>query len=409
MSIDLEGFAPQSTNRAVGLRNPVEILRCLVALPSVNPNCYDQSGPIYYENRMTSWLVEFFEGLDIPYECQEVFPGRHNVIARLDIPGASRTILMDAHQDTVPVEGMTIPPFEAVVKNGRLYGRGACDVKGGMASMLAAFAQLADERPAGAANVLMACTVDEEYTAIGAQHLASSWGSSPLSDFVIGAAPEICLVAEPTELHVIVAHRGVVRWKIRTRGRACHSSQPENGINAIYQMARILTGLEEYAAALPATLPPHQLCGSPTLSVGRVQGGISVNIVPDECEIEIDRRLIPGETPQQAMRDLETFLRQRIDVDFEMDSPWVAMEALSDSNNSAWSDELLKRIFSVAGPRTTQGALYGTNASRYSNAGVPSLIFGPGSIQQAHTVDEWIEIEQLHLAQEIYYRFCTGE
>lgn len=408
MSIDLRGQTPP-TAETLPIRNPVEILSSLIALPSVNPNSHDLTGPTFYESRMTAWLVNFFEHLDVPCECQEVFPGRHNVIARLDSPGATRTILLDAHQDTVPVEGMITPPFQAVIRNGRLYGRGACDVKGGMASMLAAFAQLVDERPVGAANVIMSCTVDEEYTAIGAQCLANAWSEEAGSDLIVGAAPDLALVAEPTELNVIVAHRGVVRWKIRTTGRACHSSQPENGVNAIYKMARLLTCLEDFARELPGTLPPHPLCGSPSMSVGKIAGGISVNIVPDECEIEIDRRLAPGEEPVRAMQEVEAYMRSRTDIDFEMLPPWVAMEALSDVNSGDAADELLRQIADVAGPRTRQGALYGTNASRFANAGVPSLIIGPGSIQQAHTVDEWIEIEQLHLAQEIYYRFCVGE
>lgn len=408
MSIDLKGQSPIAAG-VVSLRNPVEILKCLIALPSVNPNSHDLIGPTFYESRMTSWLVNFFDRLDVPCECQEVFPGRHNVVARFTSPGATRTVLMDAHQDTVPVEGMTTPAFQAILKNGRVYGRGACDVKGGMASMLAAFARLVDEAPLGAANVIMSCTVDEEYTAIGARQLAFAWNSEADSDLIIGTLPDLALVAEPTELNVIVAHRGVVRWKIRTRGRACHSSQPEDGVNAIYKMARLLNCLEEYARNLPGTLAPHPLCGSPSMSVGRITGGISVNIVPDECEIEIDRRLAPGEEPVQAMQDVEAYLRARVDVDFEMLPPWVAMEALSDGNNGEAANELLRHISDVAGPRARQGALYGTNASRFAHAGVPSLIFGPGSIQQAHTVDEWIEIDQLHLAQEIYYRFCAGE
>jgi len=407
MSTELQDLAQLPVASEPSRYDPVEILCSLIALPSVNPNSHDLAGPEYHESRMTAWLGDFFESLDVPCLFQEVHPGRHNVIAQLMIPGATRTVLLDAHQDTVPVEGMIIPPFQPVIRNGRLYGRGACDVKGGMAAMLSAFAQLAEERPAGSANVLMACTVDEEYTATGAQCLADIWEQGSRSDLGL-PVPDLCLVAEPTDLNVIVAHRGVVRWKICTAGRACHSSQPENGVNAIYKMARILDCLEDYARMLAKNVPHHPLCGGAALSVGRISGGISVNIVPDQCEIEIDRRLVPGETPSSAMQEIETYLRSRLDVDFEMAPPWVAMEALSDTHNSFWADELLQHIAHVTGPKQKQGALYGTNAGRYARQQIPSLIFGPGSISQAHTVDEWIEISQLSLARDVYARFCRG-
>lgn len=409
MFTEIQGPVRCSSSNAIVAKNPLEILRSLVALPSVNPSSHDAVDPTFYEGRVTHWLMKFFESLDVPYECQEVFPGRHNVIARFESPTATRTILLDAHQDTVSVEGMTIPPFQPVLKHGRLYGRGACDVKGGMASMLAAFASLVEERPLGAANVLMACTVDEEYTATGAKKLAEQWGPQGIADTLCACGvPDVCLVAEPTELNVIVAHRGVIRWKLRTTGRACHSSRPEDGVNAIYKMGRILQCLQTYAHKLSKSGPQHHLCGGAALSVGRICGGTSVNIVPDECIIEIDRRIVPGEDSQQAMADLNQYLRQRLDVDFEMLSPWVDAEALSDAHNAVWADELLQYIHAVAGRHEKQGALYGTNASRYANVGIPSLIFGPGSIAQAHTADEWIDVEQLYLAREIYYRFCVG-
>ncbi|HWL10619.1 MAG TPA: M20/M25/M40 family metallo-hydrolase, partial [Planctomicrobium sp.] len=202
---------------------------------------------------MTDWLIQFFQQLDVPYEIDEVLPGRYNIIARYDSPGATRTILLDAHQDTVPVDGMVVEPFQPMIKNGRLYGRGACDVKGGMAAMLAAFAQLVQERPLGAANVLMSCSCDEEYTARGAMALADHWKRDISGDSLFSTPPDICVVAEPTDLNVVVAHLGVVRWKLRTEGRACHSSRPHEGRNAIYQMSELLNLIQNYIEELPAT------------------------------------------------------------------------------------------------------------------------------------------------------------
>jgi acetylornithine deacetylase len=386
----------------------LDILRELVAIPSVNPMGRDVSGPEFFEARLGDWLVEFFRRLDVRWQRLEVSPGRSNVIARIDRPGARQTILLDAHQDTVPVDGMTIPPFTPEVREGRLYGRGACDVKGGMAAMLWAFARLARERPASAAHVVLSCTCDEEFTATGARSLAKLWSTPDGAASLVPAPPDVCLVAEPTDLHIVVAHRGAIRWKLRTIGRACHSSRPHEGVNAIYKMAEVLRGLEQYAAELPHCTPHHPLCGSATISVGLIRGGISVNTVPDECLIEIDRRVIPGEDPAQVIPHVTAYLRERMDVDFEMLPPWLDGATLSDENNGAWADRLLHHIAAVAGPKEKQGAWYGTNGSRFAAAGVPSLVFGPGSIAQAHTNDEWIDIEQLRQAGEIYYRLCAA-
>lgn len=392
--------------------DPLPLLCELIAIPSLNPMGRDVAGTEYFETRVSDWLMRFFATLDVPCERIEILPGRANVLARLDRPAAATTIMLDAHQDTVPTDGMSIAPFDPVVREGRVYGRGACDVKGGLAAMLAAFARLARERPESAANVVMACTCDEEYRATGSRALAQSWKdaakirqSQPEIRNV--SRPDVCIVAEPTDLNVVVAHRGSLRWKLRTAGRACHSSRPHEGSNAIYKMAQVLSCLERYADELPRMVPVHPLCGPATLSVGLIAGGISVNTVPGECVIDIDRRLVPGEDPQSVVPHVSTYLHERLDVDFEMLPAWTDGETLSDRHNGAWADRLLKFVAATAGQREKQGAFYGTNASRYAAVGVPSIVFGPGSIAQAHTVDEWIEIEQVRQAAEIYYRFCA--
>ncbi|WP_233199005.1 MULTISPECIES: M20 family metallopeptidase [Pirellulaceae] len=389
--------------------DPLEILRTLIAIPSVNPMGIDCSGPDYYEGKMTQWLQRFFQGLGVPVECHEVAPGRYNVIAKYESDSSAPTILLDSHQDTVPVSGMTIDPFHPTIRDGRIYGRGACDVKGGMAAMLSAFATLVRQKPSGSASVIMACTCDEEYTATGARHLARQWTTEPKRSELVSTPPDYCIVAEPTELNVMVAHRGVVRWKLRTIGRACHSSRPDEGRNAIYAMTSVVSALQRYANDLAQQVTPHPLCGPPTLSVGKISGGTSVNIVPDECEIEIDRRTIPGECSADVLAYIECFLREQTTADFEMLPPWIDADSLSDDDNQELANHLLAEVATVAGPREKQGAWYGTNASCFSVRGhIPSVVFGPGSIAQAHTVDEWLEITQLYQATEVYYRmFCN--
>jgi acetylornithine deacetylase len=384
-----------------------EILCELVSIPSVNPMGRDVSGPIYYEGRLSDWLVRFFESFSAEHERFEVVPGRDNVIARYDSPGAELMLLLDAHQDTVPVDGMTIPPFEPRIENGRITGRGASDVKGGLAAMLFAFRRLVQEKPAGAANVIMSCTCDEEATTIGLFDLVKLWQKPDGRSRLVTQPPDGAIIAEPTLLDVVVAHRGATRLCIRTTGRACHSSDPSRGINAIYRMAKVLICLEEYADVLRETVKPHPLCGGATLSVGIIKGGASVNIVPDDCVIEVDRRVIPGEDHAQVLEDLKDYLTNRLDFDVVFEPPWLNGPALNNDNNAWLADPLLEVIAQVAGPHQSIGVPFGTHASRTHTAGVPSVVFGPGSIDQAHTKDEFIEIDQLERAAEVYFQFCA--
>lgn len=388
--------------------DPLEHLSRLVAIPSVNPMGRDLTGPDYFEGRLTEHLVRYFGWLGVPFERIEVAPGRANVIARYEASAAQRTVLLDAHQDTVPVDGMTIEPFVPLLRDGRMYGRGSCDVKGGMAAMLAAFTRLVRERPAGASNVVLSCTCDEESTSLGVNDLTRLWTEPERAGTLLTRRPDVAIVAEPTQLDIVVAHRGATRWKIKTTGRACHSSAPENGINAIYRMAKVVSALEQYAARLPSLVPAHRLCGPATLSVGRIEGGISVNTVPDWCTVEIDRRVVPGEDGWRVMDDVLADLRATLDFPVEFLPPWIVGMSLPDDTNGPLSDELLGHITALVGPKKKVGVPYGTHASRIAAGGVPSVVFGPGDIAQAHTVDEWIEIDQLRLATEVYYRFCAG-
>lgn len=375
------------------------LLADLVAIPSVNPMGRPLTGPHYLEAGLTAYLQRWFDALGVVVERQSIAPGRMNLLARYEPEGAKRTVLFDAHQDTVPTEGMTIEPFLPAVEGGRMYGRGACDVKGGMAAMLTAFARLVRERPAGSAAVLMACTVDEEFTHTGSSRLAAT---------PHGAA--VAIVAEPTRLQIVNCHKGAVRWKVRTRGAACHSSTPQLGVNAIYRMARVVAALADHADDLSRSAP-HPILGGPTLSVGRIEGGQSVNVVPDSCEIEIDRRVIPGETPGDGIAQVRTALAERLGTldDVEFLPAWVQMPALAPERSSSgpWIAAVSRAVARVTGrtPEVT-GVPYGTDAGPLGETGLPCLVFGPGDIAQAHTKDEWVELEQVQHAAEVYFEIA---
>lgn len=373
------------------------LLRDLVALPSVNPMGRPLQGPEFFEHRVTAYLEDFFQGLGVPYERQAVAPLRDNIVARLDVPGATRTLMFEVHQDTVPTDNMTIDPFAARVEGGRLYGRGACDIKGGMAAMLAAFARLVRQRPRGPFHVLMACSVDEEHTSLGVQRLADG-----------GPRADLAVVAEPTRLQIVHAHKGIARWHMHTTGRSCHSSSPEQGVNAVYRMGRLLAGIERFADELRASRTDPVL-GPPTLSVGRIEGGTSVNTVPDRCRIEVDRRLVSGEDPQAARGQLVAFLRERagIDFPFECEELRLSKTALSPHGSEELVARLGRAIDAVVGAHRVHAVPYGTDASTLSEAGTPAVVFGPGDIAQAHTADEWVDLDEVGRASEILCRLAT--
>ncbi len=395
----------------------VETLSQLVAIPSVNPMGRPLSGPEYFEYRLTEYLESLFQRLGLPYVRQTIEPRRDNIVARLEgavPPEQGGPLLMfEAHQDTVPVDGMTIPPWQPTVRDGRLYGRGACDIKGGMAAMLWALARLVDDRASlnhgqnTLPTLIMACTVNEEHGFSGAQDLRRLWEGQ--SNGLIPRRPDACVVAEPTSLQVVVAHKGAVRWRLSTLGRAVHSSQPHLGDNALYKMARVLLALEQYAADVQRNVPHHPLCGAATLSVGTISGGISVNTVPDRCTIEIDRRLLPGEDTQTAYAEVQQYLANALGgLTLEHEPPFLIGPALADTHNKSLGARLAEVAKGVFGRCELVGVPYGTDASKIAAAGVPSVVFGPGNIAQAHTADEWIDLEELALAAEVYYRFVRS-
>jgi acetylornithine deacetylase/succinyl-diaminopimelate desuccinylase-like protein len=392
--------------------DPVSLLADLVRRPSVNPMGRDVSGPQYLEGRVSEYLVQRFAAAGIPWVRQPVAPGRDNVIARLEATVADApVILWDAHQDTVPAEGMSIEPFTPLVRDDRMYGRGTCDVKGGLAAMVAALERLAasSERRA---TVVLAATVNEEFGFSGARALTGLWtrGAPAPADTdvaaqaLVGGRPAMAIVAEPTGLDLVVAHKGSLKWRIRVPGRACHGAFPEQGVNALYAAARAALAIEGLAAELLARHSDHP-CGPPTLSLGTLHGGTGVNLVPDLAVLEVERRILPEESAAVARREvIERVAAACPGVRIEHEEPFNDAFGMADGTAepgaAAWIDALA-RAAAAAGAGRRVAARYGTNAGVYSLAGVPSVVFGPGSIQQAHTADEWIDLGQLAAAVDV--------
>jgi acetylornithine deacetylase len=392
------------------MSDPIATLADLVRRPSVNPMGRDVSGPDYLEGRVTDYLVQRFMAAGLPWVRQPVSPGRDNVIARLGgaVPDAP-TILWDAHQDTVPVDGMSIEPFTPIVRDGRLYGRGSCDVKGGMAAMLVAIDRLRTSDGPRLANVVFTATVNEEFGFSGAKAIARLW-ATPAAELaatdhaardLLGSTPTAAVVAEPTQLDIVTQHKGAVRWRMRVHGVACHSAFPEQGENAIYPAGRAIGAIESLARELLARNPDHP-CGPPTLNLGTIRGGTGVNLVPDSVVMELDRRVVPGESPEAARNEvIERIAAACGTARIEHDEPFLESAGLPAMADRSWFDRLVAAAGRQGVASRQIAARYGTNASVFAAAGVQSVVFGPGAIAQAHTADEWIELAQVDTAADI--------
>ncbi len=378
----------------------VQLLRDLIALPSANPADGQPDDTTYGEVRVVDYLEQFFARHGIDTMRQPVLPGRENLIVRLE-GTAPQPMILEAHTDTVGIEGMAIAPFDPVVAAGRVSGRGACDDKASLAAMATALVRVArGARPAR--TCILAATCDEEYRFSGVNaFLAHPEVAGLATDDLPGA---MACVGEPTALAVVIAHKGAFRWRLRTHGTAAHSSNPDAGCNAIYRMATVISQLEAYARSL-GSRARHPLVGGPTFSVGTIRGGSAVNIVPDRCEILIDRRLIPGEDGEAAREEIVAFLGASTPYELETLLTDWPMETARDAQIVSC---LERATTAVCGTCRVTGVQYGTDASKLHRCGVQCVVCGPGNIAQAHTANEWVDIGELEAAVEVYTRVLTG-
>ena len=374
--------------------NPAtSLLADLVAIPSMNPMGRGRTGPEYSEQSLAEVICSFMRKNAIDAELQPGIPGHPNVIGRISV-GAPQTILLEAHLDTVHADSMTVKPFDPVVRDGKLYGRGSCDTKGSIAAFLQAVTNAVKKAGRLRYNVVLLFVSDEEYRFTGAQHAVKK-----------GLQADFGIVGEPTQLRIVRAHKGVTRWKIVTKGIAAHSAYPERGRNAIYSMSRIVSRLETHAAELNS-VTPHPVLGSPTLSVGVIEGGQAVNIVPDRCWIEIDRRTLPNETTQTVIEPVRSLLQDL--PDWEIKEPHLSVSGMEVSATAPVVQALSGVMKEVLGDVVVEGAQYATDAGIYNAVGIPTVVFGPGDIAQAHTASEYISLEQLDDAVTIIERLLTS-
>lgn len=384
----------------------VDTLADLVRINSVNPN-YEGGVP---ELELAEYIESYFAQRGIETWRQTVFANRPNVIARVPGRDPNRRIILEAHMDTVSVAGMSIDPWKPEIRDGKLYGRGSCDTKGGMAAMMDACSSLVADGITPPCDVLFTAAIDEEYSYRGVVALCASveprsLDQPPPADIPLQA--EVAIVAEPTSLQPVVASKGLVRWKIETRGKAAHSAKPHLGVNAIEHMARVISAIEEDSAELSQTV--HPLLGPATCNVGVIRGGVQINFVPDRCEIEIDRRMLPGETTESVLqryqRVIDSVAASHHAMDVVMHPPMLTDLPLETDAQSPPVQAMLRVLKDMGHDNLPVGVPFCSDASKFGALGIPSMIMGPGSIDQAHAAVEFIECEQVMQAARIFRRF----
>lgn len=369
------------------------LLADLVRIPSINPLHRDLCEPPFGEGRIVQFLEEFARDLHLTTTRQPVLPGRDNLLVWL--PGAEpeRRLLFECHLDTVPGWSGDPGPFEPRVIGDRLHGLGACDVKGTLAAMLLALRLLVRRGLRPARTIVLAATVDEEHQARGVRQLAAD-----------GPFAEAAVVGEPTDLRIVIAHKGCVRWRVTARGRAAHSSKADLGVNAIDVMVDVLAAIGRELQPILAGRS-HPLVGGPSLSVCTIHGGVAANVIPDLCIAEIDRRTLPGEEVATVIGELEAAVARiaaRVGGRVELEAPFVVEPGLDTSPDEAIVRDLQQAVARITGQADLRGVPFGTDASTLSRIGIPTVVFGSGSIDLAHTREESIGLSEVARAAEIF-------
>jgi acetylornithine deacetylase/succinyl-diaminopimelate desuccinylase-like protein len=362
----------------------VQLCQDLVRIPSVNPD--DNPGTSETgEARCAEWLAKWIqrEFPDAEVSTPEVLPNRPNIIARFpsDTPEKPR-LLFAPHTDTVSVVGMTIPPFGGEIREGRLYGRGASDTKGPMASMLAALRAVREHLPRLSHEIWFAGLAGEEAGQHGAHALASK------------ESFDLVLAAEPTGLDFVYTHKGSMFLTLSSSGVAVHAARPQDGQNAIYPMADVMRLVRDELSPWLATFQ-HPVLGHSTVSAGTIRGGSKTNVVPDFCRATLDIRTVPG---QDTTFEEELFGRLRsvysaLDIQVTRAHPLL----------TPLDHPLLDKLQALGS--LPSGAPWFCDAAVFAKHGSPAVAIGPGSIAQAHTCDEWISLEDLEKGASFFESF----
>jgi acetylornithine deacetylase len=365
----------------------VALLRELVRIDSRNPSLVAGApGELLVARRLAQVLTEW--GLDV--QLHEVAPGRSNVVATLrGRDRAARSLMFNGHTDVVGVEGMTHPPFDAQEHDGRVFGRGACDMKGGVASMCAAAARLKGQLDG---DLIITAVADEEWQSLGTSAMLAA-----------GVRADAAIVTEPTRLAIMPAHKGFAWIEVVVRGRAAHGSRWDIGVDAIRYAGLLLAELDRIdGEVLPRRT--HHLLGRASLHAATIEGGIGLSTYPDRCVVRVERRTIPGERTDEVVAEVNAAcarLRQQR-ADFDATVALLFAQPPSDvATNSPIVSALSETLGRHGLPTAPAGMSAWTDAALLNQAGIPAVCFGPGNMGLAHAAEEYIEVAEIEQATEI--------
>lgn len=351
-----------------------DLLADLVRIDSINPDLIEGAAG---EGEIARFVAGWLEHNGLEVELEEVAPGRFNTVGIARGSGGGKTLLLNAHMDTVGVAGME-RPFEPAVENGRLHGRGSYDMKAGLAAIMLAGADAAGAGLGG--DVIVTAVCDEEVASIGTVRVAERYRA------------DAAVVSEPTEMRLALAHKGFVGFEVETKGRAAHGSRPDLGVDAIAHMGPVLVGIEELDRRLRAD-PTHPLLASGSLHASVIEGGQEFSSYPERCLLKGERRTIPGETAAQVEGELRELLG---DVDGEI--RLVMAREPFETPADAPIAELVARH--AGGPEIV-GVPFWADSALLSSAGIPTVVFGPAG-EGAHAVEEWVDLVSAERCVEIY-------
>ena len=361
----------------------------LVQIPSVTPT---QAGPRAGEPgeaRISDSISEWFKRLGADVALDEVAPGRSNVYGLW--PGQTESwIAVDVHIDTVGVEQMTDEPFSGDVRDGRVWGRGAVDTKATLGVILALIEEMQLSHQVPQASLIIGATVDEEVSVLGAPAFATFLEELPFDVNQL-------IVAEPTGCVPVIGHAGVARFELKFIGKAAHSAQPHMGRNAIVAAARTVVAFANEHERLQQK--PSGILGRSTVTSTIIKGGAGENIVPANCTLFVDRRVMDGEDPRAVIDELYKMAQEEARLPVELIRK-LEIPAFHQPAESSWVNQL--EVWSGNAP---QFAPFGTNAWAYGQLPCETVVIGPGSIDQAHGASEWVEIAELEKISQIYAKW----
>jgi acetylornithine deacetylase len=364
----------------------VRLARDLVAIPSVNPSLVPGASG---EREIAAYVAARLRGIGMDVEMFDALPGRPNVVGIADGRASGPTLMFCGHLDTVGVAGMPAP-FDPVEREGRLYGRGAQDMKGGVAAMIHAVESVLQSHGLARGQLLVAAVADEEYASAGAEALVARWHA------------DAAVITEPTDLAVGVAHRGFSAAEIVMHGRAAHGSRPAEGRDAILRMGRVLARLESHDKRLQAR-PPHPLLGTGSLHASTIEGGGELSSYPAWCRLQFERRTLPGEPLAAAEDDLRSIVDELVSDDPEVSAEvrlLLARPAFSIDPSHPLPASVLRACERAGCSAQPSGLSFWTDAVILDGRGIATVIFGPGGAG-LHSDEEYVRVDHVARCRDV--------